>query len=374
MDKFLNNSVLGRDFLYYTCNIRHKEGEVITRAQKQFQNDEVILTKPCDYYLTVPRMTIPLRSIPIFRCVPIDPSSLYYIDENTLEYLVTIKAVGGGLDTTPITLAVQMDTSIQNGTPKNLDYYSIFEYTRFIEMVNKAISDVWITVSNLPANVATFSGVNPPFFYFNSQTQLIEYYGEEQIAEKFELYFNKQLGVFFQGFNSRINLSETLLYQRVLDSNFVLYFSGGYESFYITQINGIDYFKFKSDYDILGNWNTVQSIQVFSNIPINREFTDDFFESDRTQNTVTKFNLLLKELFVFTTDNNQVVRTNIEYQADEFDLIEISKGCDVLRSFSIEVFYTTKDGQKFPLPIANDDSFFVKLMFIKKNYVETFDF
>ena len=209
MDKFLNNSVLGRDYLYYTCNIRHKEGEVSTKAQKQFQNSEVILTNPCEYYLTIPRMTIPLRSIPIFRCEPILPSSTYYIDENTLEYLVTIRAVGIGLDTTPITLAVQMDTSIINGTTKDLNFYSIFEYTRFIKMVNKTISDVWTTVSNLPDNVMTFAGVTPPFFYFNSLTQLIEYYGELQIAENYELFFNKSLSVFFQGFNSKINLSET---------------------------------------------------------------------------------------------------------------------------------------------------------------------
>lgn len=371
MNKFLNNSVLGRDFLYYTCNIRHKEGEIYTLAQKQFQNEEIILTNPRDYYLTVPRMKIPLRSIPIFRCVPIEQSSIYYIDENTLEYLVTIRAVGGGLDTTPITLAVQMNTSIKDGTVKDGEYYSIFEYTRFIEMINKTISDVWTIVGNLPGNVPTFTGVNPPFFYFNSQTQLIEYYGEAQIAENFELYFNKPLSVFFQGFNSRINLSEPLLYQRVLDSNFDLYYAGGYELFYITQINGKDYFKFKSDYDILGNWNTVQSIQIFSNIPINREFTDDFFEETKTKNTVTKFNLLLKELFVFTNDNNQLVRTNIEYQADEFDFIEISKGCDALRSFSIEVNYTTKDGKKYPLTISNNDSFFIKLMFVKKEYVQS---
>jgi hypothetical protein len=391
--KFLNNAILGQDILYYNCNIRYNKNEnkgLYTIASKQFNNDEVILRNPCEYYLAIPKLVIPTRAIPIFRCIPIDGASIYYIDENTLIYLITMRAVSGaGLDDSPVTVALQMDTSLVGGTPKDLDYYSIFEYTRFIEMLNVAISSAWTTMSNLSAaNLALFGTVASPFFYFNSETQRIEYYGEkgipatptEDVEKSFELYFNKPLSVYFQGFKSVYNIGlgdDNIFYQRVLDADFDLYATAGYEDFYTTNINGVEYFKFVSDYNIIGNWNTLQSIQIFSNIPINREFVDDFYKPQAgkqiTQNEPTKYNLLLKELFVFTTDDNQLVRTNIDYQVDEFDFIDISKGCDELRNFTVDVSYTTQTGEKYPLRIANGDSFLMKLMFIRKDYLHSFE-
>jgi hypothetical protein len=378
--KFLSNAILGQDILYYNVNIRYGEGQqdgIYTIASKQFNNENIILTKPCDYYLTISKMLVPLRGTPIFRCVPSN------IGSDDLIYAVTIKAVDGfGLDATPQTVFLKMQTSLVNSPTTDIDYYSIFDYTRFIEMLNVALNDAWQDLSNLSvANQTLFGTVRAPFFYLNASTQLIEYYGEigvdatptEAVERKWELYFNKPLAIYFQGFQSRYNNDSEFLFQRVADVDYILYDTAGYTEFYNTVINGKTYFKFVSDYDILTNWNDIHSIQVFSNIPINREFVDDSFKpignKQVTQNEPTKFNLLLKELFVFTRDNNQLVRTFFEYQAEEFDFIDISKGCDALRNFRIDVKYVTKNGEKYNLRIPDGDSFLLKLMFIKKDYV-----
>lgn len=359
----LNNAVLGTDYLYYNCNIRYKKGDSSTVASKQFNNTEPILSNPGDYYLAIPRMIIPTRTVQIFDCIPMSPTNPLYIDENTLTFVITIIPVDVP-DLTPVTLAVQMETSVV-GSTKNRTYYSIYEYSRFIKMINTTLSNIWdiVVLNNTPS---ILDGTTPPFFNFNASTQLIEYYGESNTAENFELYFNKDLSFYFQGFQSKYTRTDTLLYQRVLAADFNLYRSGNYESFYKVNINGIDYFKFVPDYDILGNWNFLQSIQIFSNLPINREFLDE-----GKSNEVTKYNSLLKELYVFTEDKNQLTRTNIDYQTDEFDLIEINKGADIIRNFQISVSFKTQTGLTFPLRISEGDAFYLKLMFIKKSYVHS---
>lgn len=134
--------------------------------------DTPILDKMSDYFLSVIRFDIPLSEIPVTIAPPLpnqNPSDSTY--PNLLALIIGINY--NSISTGQRVLMVQetndpvpaQNFPYQNITP----YYWIYSYDWFVQMINTAL----LTAYNVSVLPGLFPAALPPYFTYNSTTQLL---------------------------------------------------------------------------------------------------------------------------------------------------------------------------------------------------------
>jgi hypothetical protein len=339
------------DFAYYNVVLPYQPN---TRPDGQFRlqyiknNNEPIIDVPEDYVVSIAQMKIPVSLLPIFVAEP-EPSAG---DVNFTKYFVTLKYNGVSYNQRVI-----YEPSIVNIPTNSPRYYYVYTYTDFLEMVNKALLFAFtlLQLNNQPV----LDNATPPFFAFDSTTQLITLYAEEiyynlTLPSPIEIFVNEKLRRFFQGFTSKFNPSPSILYEVL---QFLVFDKNGLNT---QTINSRDYFKMTQDFKALILWNDIETIQFSTSLPIASEYVE-VGDGSGTSNSDS----ILRDFIIGYPDINSANRTSISYTVPNYIFTNLF-GTTPIRNIIITGFWTTKNGLRIPLFLTEGETALIKLLFRKK--------
>lgn len=159
------------DHVYYNVIINNT-GTTLKAANFSETRTFPILNKQSDYYLTVPRFSVPALAIPMFTFV----DNTYSV---TLQYNATISQ-------TYLTY-----TSNNTGTAKTID-----SYQQMLDSINTAFQTSFTALGVLP------TATEAPYMIYEPSTQLFSLVAQKAlVTDGVSVYFNQALALLFPLFN-----------------------------------------------------------------------------------------------------------------------------------------------------------------------------
>ena len=354
------------DIVYYNLELKNSMAGSAQNgtADVTAQNTLNILENASLYLGSIIRLKADLFTCPISWFEVLQPVT----DINKGIYTFTL--VYGTQSVTKNVIWIPQDNSItppplgtltQTGSP----YYFIRSYQYFINLWNIALSDAYDELTGVVGNT-------PPFFNYNTTTNLIEFYINSANVEpnnpSLHVFCNTPITPFIKGFElikSQSNEIDDLAYLIVaLPSpsvttplNLVTIMSG---------VTPIVFIKVQQEYVCLNFWATVQTVTVLTNMNVVQEGyytgtgTNQLAQNLTLQTALTDF---LPDLTVSPAASNTVFIYNAP---SLFRLFQFSNTTSPLRNINARIVFTTKQGFEFPLEIAGNQSCSLKFQFIKK--------
>lgn len=418
----------GDDVIYYNIEITgNPTSNVPTPATFYEERTQSILDNPSDYYMSVVRFSIDGWFIPLFVC-PVVENPLDSTDLNYTPFVVTLSANGDNYSEH----VRYVPESLVNPLPKppvgnvqdlSTSYYYVYTYTRFINMVNQAIS---VAFGRLIFDHPVFNITQHPYFEYNDITRIIslvirndEILGtniwitptvpqanildpntppidltagqpiQPQPSQTIYFYLNEKLFSFFDGFEtfgyhntSFLNKEELFVFRDNRNNHYYpskdntnttinqteLSFSGvdglGNNAVYTAQPK---YFIFRQQYSIISTWNSLSSI-VFttSHLPIQVEYipSTSIFNTQGSSNA--HFRPIVTD-FIPDLETPGSTRSRFLYTpSGQYRLIDLHSQIP-LRKIDIQMYWQDQYQNLYPLFISYNESNSVKLMFIKKS-------
>lgn len=310
---------------------------------------EALIDLPNDYHLTVIRFTAPTRNIPIFIYPNTGNEGKRVVDD--AYYSVTLKYNN-------VSYQVFLTYVPENvNTSSNLEeYYYVYSYQNFIDMVNTA----------LVAAFALVPGAAPPteapYLTLNKETGLISLFSQQTYAG------GNDAGTISIFLNSPLAEVYSSFFFRYRDYNQA---NGEYAEFVVedtknnTPIAPVGYYVMEQEYNNLPDWSILESIIVTSgSAPIKQENVPGNFTGATTDDSVP----ILADFIPDKTINAD--RQVIEYRPlAEFRRIDL-QGTLPLTFFDVRFEWLDIFGKRRPLilePFGEPAT--IKILFTKKHKV-----
>lgn len=358
--------------VYYDCVIPNHGAFGFVPAVFNEERVQDIVPKGSDYQLSVIRFSIPGYTIPL-RIV-----DTLGTDANTLAYSVTLTrgaATSGQIyiqwipeENFPIPLSFDQPDSINN-----FQYYSLFSYQYFVDLVNTAFATAFTSLGALGNQTA------PPYITFNQSTALFTLVVQESYITDptpIKIFMNQKLFLFFNSFNNRF-FPQAGLDPSTTGQDYQLIVKYNYDSIpgtlagfqplnrYTappeTPAANTTVLNMTQDFSTMGNWNGVKGI-IFTtgSIPIRKEFQSTLDESGN-QNTIP----IITD-FIPLSQNGTENRTDIVYNPTaEYRMIDIIDN-NPIRKFQISLFWQNNHLKIFPIFIGPADYISLKFIFRRK--------
>lgn len=364
------------DRKYYNVSISNNEkSSTYTYASYKENLNQELISNPSDYYLSVLRFQIPTADIPIL--IPeIEPWP--NTDVNRTVYNITLEYKSGPTTYTatsaviyapnvPPSYSIARPITIQDPNPMKdpSDYYFIYNYRSFINMVN----DTFVTAFNdLSSQVSLPPGASPPFITYNANNYLMTLHATSQYltptystppppqSGQINIYMNYKLFTFFDGIEFIFNdyLSPKGIQIIVKDYNG-------------TNFNGTHYLM-AQQYPSLSVWNVFKSIQIVSFfLPCEQEIipVPNFSGINNGSNTYNTTSVVKD--FVPFYENGPEFRTFINFRFNgSYELIDL-KSNSPIHTVDINVYWIDRYGNKYLLSIPYNQVLTIKFCFIKKS-------
>ncbi|AVL93351.1 putative minor capsid protein [Zamilon virus] len=356
------------DTVYYDIVIPYNPNDSgLSPATFQAQLTQPLLYNPDKYYLSVVRFSIPTQYVPLM--IPeIQPFPNTNVN-NTI-YSVTLEYNGVFSSQTFVQYDVSLtnpnDTpppppTINNRTVEPTAYYYVYNFSPFLQMINKALSDAFAEIT-MPV------GASAPYFVYSPVTQRISLVAQRQfydrnLAQPIKIYCNEALFPFLDGipfggldFNS-VDGRDILFNVENLGNNLV-------QNQLTAPTYPPEFIQMEQEYATLSNWNAIKTIQLVSNLlPINREFIPSF---RNTNVGVVNSQGILADFVPLVTLGPES-RTSIDYVANgPWRLIDMFGGVPITM-VDLSVYWTDQIGRRFVLDVPRGRIATCKLIFIKKD-------
>lgn len=350
------------DRIYYNIIIANDENKSnLTEASYKNVLNQQIIEDPSKYYLTVLRFQIPTADIPIL--IP-EIEKWPNTDINKTVYTVTLtyqigttnyKSTKNVIYQSVTPTAYVRPITLQNKNPmlNPSNYYFIYNYRDFINMVNQSYIEAYNDLNSQVGNILT-SG--PPFITYNGSTYLMTLHAGNEylssLANPIKIFMNYKLFTFFDGI-------EVVLFDYLLDEGLQILIN----NYNNTNYDGTNYLM-SQQYPSLSLWNVFKSIQIVSNLlPIENEIVPvPTIEGQNTYNT----SAVLKDFLPFY-ENGPEFRTFINYSVDgTYELINLNSNTPI-KTIDITVYWLDRYGNKYILTIPYNQILSIKLAFIKKD-------
>lgn len=364
------------DRKYYNISIANNENNsTYTYATYKENLNQQLLSNPSDYYLTILRFQIPTADIPIL--IP-EIEAWPNTDVNKTVYNVTLEYRSGATTYTatapviyipnvPPSYAIPRPITADDPNPmKNpSNYYFIFNYRDFIDMVNNAFIAAF---TDLSGQIALPPGTNPPFITYNGQTYLMTMHASPSYltpaystppppqSGQVNIYMNYKLFTFFSGIEFILNdyLSPKGVQLPVRNYNGV-------------NFDGTNYLM-AQQYPTLSVWNVFKAIQIVSFfLPTEPEIIpipnyNGINSATNTYNTTS----VVKD-FVPFYENGPEFRTFINFRYNgSYELIDMNSNSPI-NTVDINVYWLDRYGNKYLLSIPYNQILTIKFCFIKKS-------
>jgi hypothetical protein len=434
MNRKRNNSYIEdsccSDIIYYNIiitgasPITNNASVVPVLAEFEENRVQAIVDKMSDYYMSVVRFSIDGTNVPIFIC-PVIPNPNDSTDVNFTPFIVTLSC--NGVDYTQ-NLRYYTEVANLNPTPPTMygqdnskNYYYIYQYTTFINMLNNAIN---ICFNNLVAANTQYTGKPKPYFQYNKTLQLIEYIVPNIIINSMNtyltqyvqpisptdtnkligtpiipqpvntiyLYMNEQLYQYYNGIEAyeyESNATKTfLMTARDLLNNYYYYpqnltnspstqimtsFTNTYPPYTSASYTSTpEYFINKQEYNIIQLWNSISGIVLLtSSIPVQAEYVPSSAYTNAQGNSgVASFRPILTD-FVPNLERAGEVSSKYIYYPTQYRFIQLLSDLP-LTKFDVKMYWQDQKQKLYPLYISYNQSNTIKFMFIRKSLIKNY--
>ena len=283
--------------------------------------------------------------------------TVYYV------YLVT----GGGIYSVPLTYSSPFypPAKVTRKTTTGTVYYdnrdevfAIYSYDIFITMINAAITTIYYQAGL----------TNPPFFQYNHLTERIEF---NKVDGPDLIYFSNNLHPYIgEGMNTIWYVVRPPL---ITTDVFSIEVEQDVRMQTIVEIDGVDYIKMIQEYKAISSWASINRILFVSHrLPIRREFYPVINSSGiLNDSTIAYENMVSMNIicsFLFPSTEAGDYRTNIVYSStniDNGDLIDMTNS-GALREIDVEVYWSDKYGNVFPITLGPNKQINLRLVFVRK--------
>jgi hypothetical protein len=366
--------------IYYNVRIQNNDTEGRDKiAEYREQKTIPILTNPSDYYMSCIRFTVPTSRIPLL-IVPIKP----YPNLDATKTIYSLTLSYNGVDVTqnvtwvpnetyhdlysqPIQPKLSLSVNNKYTNPKD-SYYYCRSYTHFMNLVNATFATAFYQLSQqtiLPA------GSQPPFYVFDSTTQLFYLHAQKDFydvasANPIKIFYNNDLYALFGNVNSVLyQYPNNEKHRQILIS---------------ADVNDINvdadgYIAFAQEYPSLVSWIGFTSIVVTTGtIPIIAESipttTPIFSNTNQLNDGKPSYLNIIADYEVQFEAGHQDFQSVIQYSpTNEYKMIDLTS-TQPLTSFDLQVFWSDvyTGSNLHPVYIAANETCSFKFLFRSRNY------
>lgn len=348
------------DRKYYNVVISNNEKrDDYTYAQYKDVSNQQIIADPSKYYLCVLRFQIPTADIPILipeieQWPNTDVNRTVYTISLTYtigvtEYIATRNVIY--VSTAPFSYVRPITANDPNPMVNPTDYYFIYNYRSFIDMVNTAFIDAYTDLDNQVGNTLNSAA---PFITYNGNNYLMSLHARPEYlpTDGIKIYMNYKLYTFFDGIEYTFN--------SYAGPKAVEFLTKNYNN---TNFDGTNYIM-SQQYPSLSVWNVFKSIQIVSNmIPIENEIIPiPSIEGANTYNT----SAVIKDFIPFY-ENGPEFRTFINYSVrGSYELIDLNSNVPI-KTVDVTVYWLDRYGNKYLVSVPYNQILSIKFAFIRKD-------
>lgn len=336
-----NNDSFADDHTYISIDIPFDEtrdgGTNSSIARFQTTKTQVIVNNPSEHHLAIDRFDIPGFLIPSYIFDPLNKGEvgLKYLG---VDYFVNLNYV-------PNSFLPASDPT----------YYYIYDYQHWADLVNTALAAAFALIPVPPV------GSNPPKLVWNSDTQRFSVYAEAAfydaaLANPIYIYFDYEvyrqipfMDYYFETYSLvRLNMKNNLTNTETIAGTAYLYLE--------QQASGVSY------------WNAAKGLVFTSNgIPVKNTFTQ---LNNKLQDDSNASSLGILIDFKLNIANSLDQRKGLIYVPQQnyrrLDLF----GTAPLKQIDISIYWTDINGNLNPLRIPRGEQCNIKLLFIRKSYID----
>ena len=368
------------DRIYYNFIIGEKrDRQPLFDAKFQENLDQVFITNPSEYYISVVRFSIPCQNIPIF--VP-EIQSFPNTNVNNTVYSLSLEYNGFTSGETfvqfvsgnPNAYVTPISANSPDADTSSI-YYWIYNFQAFIDMVNTTFQTAFTALNVASGGLPV--GAVAPYFEFDPSTQLISLvvqrlFYDQTLLNPINIFMNYKLFVYFDGIEIDYlgtganiylpNGKDVQLIVKDLKNNW-------YNPSFVVPASPPDYYKMTQNFPNLVTWNVFKSLQITSNmIPIREEYAPSVRDILGGSNTESQ--VFLKD-FEPVLNNGGDSRGILYFVLDgPYQLINLVSTTP-LTKLDITMYWVDRFGRKFLLQCPYNQVISVKVVFIKKSsYIE----
>lgn len=365
-------SVKPREKIYYNINITSnpRPGEFVSEAKFHTLLNQTLIDDVSQYQFLLHKFKIDTESIPLFHVDLQQPQPpvinntnfitnyhVYLVDSS---FTVHSTSLYYSKPFMPPARIVKSDGGLV--FYDNRDYvFAVYSYDFFIEMINSALIELF-GIASITSPV--------PFFVYDHTIEKICLYTYKNDTN--QIFFSKNLFPYIG------EAFETIWYEKkpnfLLGVNEAVYSITVRENpFNIITYSGNDYIKMVQEYQAMSSWASINRILFVSNrLPIRREYYPIANSTGiMNENNFSYENLVTRNIissFIFPSSTAGDFRTNIVYTTatiDTADLIDMSPSGSI-REIDIEVLWSDKYGNVFPVLLGSNKQVNIRLAFVKK--------
>lgn len=331
------------DYVYYNCIVNNNQSNAVL-AKFEEQRDTAILANMENFVVSVVRFQVPTSEVPIFIFKK-DAYILRLFDTVTSTYVNNPSNVPPSPD-----FVVEYNSALVG--KRNVSN-AIYQYWQFIEMVNtslnSAISSITPAVAFSPSDIRfeLDSGTNKLRLVWLDDPLVVVF------LQRYEIHLNYELGYFFNALNTRTSPNNYI----ILDITANTYSLGAPNIYSLTD----SYYYNEAQYSNLYTWHQLRKlIFVTGSMPIQSEMLGSNQIAGGTPASIS----MITDFEVPPEDNGSL--NHSVYFADEKSRRISIHGTGVLKKLDIQIFYQTRDLNLFPLLLAPNAGFEVKLKFERR--------
>lgn len=332
------------DHVYIDINIKYNPGRDVGQnsslANYSTTKTEPLIMNPSLYHLVIDRFALSGFLIPTYIFVPTEPGRV------TLRYL--------GVDYS----ADLIFTPRSNTTPLTDDsYYYIYEYQHYLDMLNQAFIDAFALIPVPPV------GASAPYMVWDSVAQrfslyAIELFYKDTVANPIDIFINDTLYRIFPFFPY---FEETNVFWQFIVSD---------QRNNREVIGIVNYLFLKQEASGVGYWNPAKGLVFTSNsIPVKNTYTQINNQlSNQQDSNASSLGILID--FKLDVVNSLDQRKQLLYTPQQnYRRLDLY-GASPLRTIDIQIYWVDLFGVLHPLRIPKDQEANIKLLFIRKSYIE----
>lgn len=340
----------------------------LTNAEYSTTFNKEFIERGLDYHLAVVRFRVPLTDVPymIFKIEEgLGQTQVGLgIYEMTMRYFDPL--IPGFVDfsrrvtylPTDLSISTPKPPSQNNGVQENSEWYYIYNVSRWIDLLNFTLQNIYNDLKTAYPG-ATIN--DPPFLELLDSGDKMEIVipAVMQNSAQYQLYFNQELSLFFDGLDFLTEKINDSLYGRFL-FNALPQDSNAYTPYGVVPSLPPTFFYYKQNYNAFEKWGDLRAI-VFktSLLPIRYENTNvrNIRGEISDDNILTDFNVA-----GFFGNRSDLTF----FPQGPYRLVDILSNNGV-RSLDIQLFWRDKGGFLRQLFISPGEELTMKLAFIKKH-------
>lgn len=357
------------DNIYIDIRVGNSSGNRTIVAKYEQTRVDQLVANPSNYYLSMVRWKVPGFNLPIL-IFPIEPNQS---DANRSDYTVTFETSTNIFQYHLYYVSYNAPSFIPlNAIPTQQpsDYYFIYDYQQFINILNHGLTMAHDNVTGKPV------GSVPPYILYDPVNKLFSYVAQQSqygvditpipappgnptdppsFDADIKVYFNYKLFSLFNGLPARI------IPEGSVDATFgrdvqILTFDT------LNNTYNIDYFIMEQTLSSIAYWSPVKQIVFITEIiPVNSENTAT--SNDSFRKILTDFEPIAA--------SSQDVRTTFQYfPQGQYRLIDMT-GTKPQYNIDLTVKWLDINGNEYFVLIPPFQQFSAKLIFIKRNLFKT---